>query len=231
MFIVSKFQSRAILATAYPVEYMSCLPSINQAQFSSILISHLQDHIHFHHNPTKTMPSSTTSHDLPPAYTEDDPVPCYTEEVAPTPAFGRLDRDLEGDRPYRPIRAPPRTYIPTGAPSIRLTQTVNEQSINLTSRDRPYLNQLEEDEDFGTSSQQRMPQRTSRSVRKGSGPNGRDYCCVILVLVVVLAIMVPLIVLNATKGEHLEDMVTPVCDSIVNGDCVGTWGDDENQSL
>jgi hypothetical protein len=71
----------------------------------------------------------------------------------------------------------------------------------------------------------------SRSVRKESGLNGRDYCCVILVLVVVLAIMVPVIVSNATKGEHMEYMVTPVCDSIVNGVCVGTWGDDENQSL
>lgn len=183
------------------------------------------------------MTFSFLSYDPPPVYIEDDPAPDYTEEPTPTPvferlepavtpAFRRLDNDVEDNPLPRPVRAPPRTYIPTHAPSITVTQTRYGPSITLTDLTRPRHQQTEE-EDFGAPSTSRRRRATKRGCLSGA-----QCICAFLIVMVILAFIISMIVLSATNRKGDQRVGSHGCELIMDGVCEGlldwsnprTWG-------
>ncbi|KAH7083265.1 hypothetical protein BKA63DRAFT_549674 [Paraphoma chrysanthemicola] len=191
--------------------------------------SHIQfpNKNHLHQISPAEMPFSLPSHDPPPDYIEDDPVPDYTEDPTPTPvfesrepaarpAFLRLDSGIEANSLPCPVRAPPRTYIPTHAPSITVTQTQHGPSVTLTDLTRPRHQQTEEEEDFGAPSTSRRRCTMNRACLSGSG-----CICAFLVLLVILTLIISMVVLSATNWKGDQRVGSHGCEVILHGVCEG----------
>ncbi|KAF2036570.1 hypothetical protein EK21DRAFT_83526 [Setomelanomma holmii] len=164
------------------------------------------------------------SFEPPPPYIASDPSPSYTSDPEPPTPPRRTDwaTDLEAYRPPRPIHAPPRTYVPTRAPTIAISHNFGGQSINLTSLTRPRRAQ-DEEEDYGISSSRSRAhgRRAGQHIRRGTGLTGGECCCLIFLLVVVVAVAVPLVVV-LNRGGITWDRSD--CVGHLNGFCIGRLG-------